>query len=156
MYKRCLRCFDDYFIICANQTGEPVKNQRGLRGARRLFFVQASLVAMVALLVWHLIDASSARSILFGGFVWMIPQICFAVILFKEQRVRFSQAILKRAYKGEAFKLVLSAFLFAGVFRWGQVIPLMFFMGYFLAQLMSWFAPLFFRKTVTKTSMRAA
>ncbi|MCH9756455.1 MAG: ATP synthase subunit I [Gammaproteobacteria bacterium] len=133
-----------------------MKNQRGLRGARRLFFVQTSLVAMVSLLVWALDGIVSARSIGFGGLVWVIPQVCFALMLFKEQRVRFSQVILKRAYKGEAFKLLLSALLFAGVFRWGQVAPLMFFMGYMLTQMISWFAPLFFREAVTKTGMRAA
>ncbi|MDF1678494.1 MAG: ATP synthase subunit I [Legionellaceae bacterium] len=131
-----------------------MKNQRGLQGARRLFFVQTGLVLLVSLVVGAVAGASSARSFGLGGFVWVAPQICFAVFLFSDQRARFSQTILRRAYKGEAFKLLFSAFLFAAVFRFGQVVPLMFFVGYCLAQVISWFAPLFFRDVVTKTKMR--
>ncbi|MDF1645661.1 MAG: ATP synthase subunit I [Legionellaceae bacterium] len=133
-----------------------MKNQRGLRGAKRLFIFQVSFILIVSLLVWRMSNTYSALSFTLGGLVWVIPQVFFAVFLFQEQRVRFSQAILKRAYKGEAFKLILSACLFAGVFQWGRVTPLVFFMGYFLAQLFSWFAPLFFRQAVTKIGMRAA
>lgn len=131
-----------------------MKNQRGLQGARRLFFVQTSLIILASLLVGAVAGAPSARSFGLGGFVWIAPQICFAVFLFSDQRARFSRAILRRAYQGEAFKLLLSALLFTAMFRFGQVMPLMFFMGYCLAQVMSWFAPLFFRDVVTKTKMR--
>ncbi len=149
-----LREGDDSFILCANQTGGPVKNQRGLQGAKRLFFVQISLVAVFSLLVWGMTDTVSARSFILGGVVWVIPQIFFALVLFKDQRARYSRAILTRVYKGEAFKLLLSALLFAGVFRFGQVVPLTFFMGYFLAQVLSWLAPLFFRTATAKTGMK--
>jgi ATP synthase protein I len=132
-----------------------MKNQRGLQGAKRLFVVQLSLVAVAALLVWMLIDARAARSIGLGGLVWVMPQLCFAYILFSDQRARFSKAILSRVYRGEAFKLFFSAIFFAGVFCFGHVVPLMFFIGYMLAQGVSWFAPLFFREAVTKVSMRA-
>ena len=133
-----------------------MKNQRGLQGAKRLFIVQLSLVALLAFCVWILMDVRSAYSIGLGGLVWIMPQVCFAVILFSEQRVRFSKEILTRVYRGEAFKLFFSAVLFAGVFRFGHVVPMMFFIGYMLVQGVSWFAPLFFRKAVTKTSMRTA
>lgn len=131
-----------------------MKNQRGFQGARRLFFVQASLIIACALFMWALIDAVFASSFFWGGAVFVLPQMFFAWMLFKDQRARFSRAILMRVYKGEAFKLLLSAFLFACVFRFGHVEPLMFFMGYFLAQVLFWLAPLFFRTATSKTGMK--
>lgn len=126
-----------------------MKNHRGLQGARRLFFVQSALVGIVAMFVWNIKGFHAASSFWLGGLIWGIPQHCFAVILFSEQRARFSRIILRRAYCGEAFKLLLSATLFAGIFYFGHVKPLMFFMGYFLAYGVSRFAPLFFRRAVS-------
>jgi ATP synthase protein I len=130
-----------------------VRNQRGLQGAKRLFFVQISLVIMLSSLVWMMLSARAAWSIGLGGVVWVIPQICFACMLFADQRARFSSAIVKQAYRGEALKLFLSAILFAGAFRFGHVMPGLFFTGYMLVQGVSWFAPLFFRSTQVKASM---
>jgi ATP synthase protein I len=132
-----------------------MKNQRGLQGARRLFVVQLSLIVWLSCLFWLLFDARAAGSIALGGLVWVLPQACFALIVFSEQRARYSKAIVSRIYRGEAFKLVFSAVLFAGVFYLGHVLPLMFFVGYMLAQGVSWFAPLFFRNAVTKVSVNA-
>lgn len=133
-----------------------MKNHRGLQGARRLFFAQLGLIALASIASGAMADARTAGSMMLGGLVWMIPQRCFAYLLFSEQRARFSKAILTRAYRGEAFKLFFSAALFAGVFRFGHVVPMVFFIGYMLAQGVSWFAPLFFRVAEVKTSMRVA
>ncbi len=133
-----------------------MKNQRGLQGARRLFSVQLSVVALVALLMFMMFNTRAAYSIGLGGVVWILPQIGFAYLLFSEQRARFSKAILTRVYRAEAFKLFFSAVLFAGVFCFGHVLPMMFFIGYMLAQAVSWFAPLFFREAGTKVSMKVA
>ena len=133
-----------------------MKNQQGLQGARRLFFAQFVVVAVLVCCVWTFFDIHAARSMGLGGMVCLLPQLCFAHIVFSEQRASLSKIILRRLYRGEAMKLCLSAGLFALVFRWGDVMPAMFFMGYVLVQGLSWFAPLFFRKAVTKTGMKIA
>ena len=122
-----------------------MKNQQGLQGARRLFLMQLRLGALVSVLVWVLVSVSAARSVLLGALVCLVPQAWFARILFRDQRARFSQQILQRAYRGEAMKLLISAALFAVVFRWVDVVPVMFFAGYFLIHVTLWFAPWFFR-----------
>jgi ATP synthase protein I len=122
-----------------------VKNQQGLQGAKRLFLMQLRFCAVASVLVWILFDVSAARSALLGGLVCLVPQAWFARILFRDQRARFSQQILKRAYRGEAIKLLMSATLFAVVFRWVDVVPVMFFAGYFLIHVTFWFAPKFFQ-----------
>lgn len=122
-----------------------MKNQQGLHGARRLFLMQLRITAVVSVLVWMFLGVSSARSVLLGGLVCLVPQALFARVLFRDQRARFSQQIVKRAYRGEAIKLLMSAALFAMVFRWMDVVPVMFFAGYFLIHVTFWFAPKFFR-----------
>jgi ATP synthase protein I len=122
-----------------------VNNQQGIQGAKRLFMMQLRLSACVSLMIWALCGLSSARSTLLGGLVCLLPQAWFARALFREQRARFSQQILKSAYRGEAIKLLMSATMFAVVFRWVDVVPVMFFAGYFLVHVTFWFAPRFFR-----------
>ena len=122
-----------------------MKNQQGLQGAKRLFLTQLRLGAVVSLVIWAIFGLSSARSTLLGSLVCLVPQAWFARVLFRDQRARFSQQILKSAYRGEAMKLLISATLFAVVFRWVDVVPVMFFAGYFLIHVTFWFAPWFFR-----------
>ncbi|MDF1684318.1 MAG: ATP synthase subunit I [Legionellaceae bacterium] len=122
-----------------------MKNQQGLQGAKRLFLMQLRVGACVSLMIWTMFGLSSARSILLGSLVSLVPQAWFARVIFREQRARFSQQILKSAYRGEAMKLLMSAALFAVVFRWVDVVPVMFFAGYFMVHVTFWFAPWFFR-----------
>jgi len=129
-----------------------VKNQQGLQGAKRLFFMQLRFSACTSIVVWMMFGLDSARSILLGCLVCLIPQVWFARVLFRDQRARFSQQILKRAYRGEAMKLLLSAALFAVVFRWMNVVPVMFFAGYFLIHVTLWFAPKFFQGSQSSMS----
>lgn len=128
-----------------------MNNQQGLQGAKRLFLMQLRVSAGVSLMAWALCGLTSARSMLLGGFVCLIPQAWFARSLFREQRARFSRQILKSAYRGEAMKLLVSATLFAVVFRWVDVVPVMFFAGYFLVHVTFWFAPRFFRGDQSST-----
>ena len=132
-----------------------MKNKRGLQGARRLFFVQIIASALVSFGVWLCFDGFLACSLLLGGMVWVLPQVCFAELVFWEQRARFSKAIVARVYRGEALKLLLTALLFAVIFRWGHVVPGMLFVGYCLAQVLFWFAPLFFRDAMSKARLKA-
>lgn len=136
--------------------GEQLKNQRGLRGAWRLFLVQISVSIGVAALGWFFFDLKVAKSVMFAGLVWLLPQVCFVQLLFRDQRARFSRESLARVYRGEALKLFLSAGLFAGVFRWGNVAPGVFFAAYFLAQAIFWFAPLFFRATLREVRLKTS
>ncbi len=127
-----------------------MKNQRGIQGARRLFFVQSIVSILVSVAIWLSYDGISARSVFLGGVIWLLPQVCFATHVFWEQRARYSRAIVNRIYRGEVLKLLLTASLFAAGFQWGQVTPGMLFVGYLLAQAIFWFAPLFFRHGMSR------
>lgn len=122
-----------------------MKNQQGLQGAKRLFLMQLRLSAIVSLVFWLMFGLDAARSALLGGLVCLVPQAWFARVIFRDQRARFSHQLIKSAYRGEAMKLLISAMLFAGIFRWVDVVPVMFFAGYFLIHVTFWFAPRFFR-----------
>jgi ATP synthase protein I len=132
-----------------------VKNKRGLQGARRIFRAQIVFNYTLSLGVWLCSDAISASSFVLGGLVWLLPQACFAMLVFSEQRARFSKAIVARVYRAEALKLLLTALFFAVIFRWEHVVPGMLFAGYCLAQALFWFAPLFFRDAMSKARLKA-
>lgn len=122
-----------------------MKNELGIQGTKRLLGMQCQLSLAVSLIIWAMFGLDAARSMLLGSLVCLVPQAWFARLLFRDQRARFSQQILKRAYRGEAMKLLMSATLFAVVFRWVDVVPVLFFAGCFLIHVTFWFAPLFFR-----------
>ncbi len=129
-----------------------MKNQQGLHGAKRLFLMQLRVGVSASLVIWAILGLGSARSMLLGAVVCLVPHALFARILFRDQRARFSQQILKSAYRGEAMKLLMSATLFAVVFRWVDVVPVMFFAGYFMVHVTFWFAPWFFRGNQNRMS----
>jgi ATP synthase protein I len=121
-----------------------VKNQHGLRGARRLLVCQLSmtmLVATIAALFWSM---TAARSALLGGLVSIVPTAYFATTLFKHQGARAARQIVNSFYKGEALKIALTVILFALVFKFINIIPLVFLSVYIMVQMVFWFAPLIF------------
>lgn len=122
-----------------------MKNQRGLQGAQRLLICQLSVTVLFAVIAMLLSSATAATSALLGGVVSMVPTAYFAIKLFRYQGARAARQIVNSFYKGEALKMILTIVLFALVFKFFNIIPLVFFATYIVAQMMFWFAPLLFR-----------
>ncbi len=122
-----------------------MKNRRGLQGAQRLLICQLSLTVLFAVIAMLLSSATAAMSALLGGVVSMVPTAYFAIKLFRYQGARAARQIVNSFYKGEALKMILTIVLFALVFKFFNIIPLVFFATYIVAQMMFWFAPLLFR-----------
>ena len=121
-----------------------MKNQQGLRGARRLLICQLSmtmLIATIAMLFW---SATAAKSALLGGLVNIVPTTYFATKLFQYQGARAARQIVNSFYKGEAMKIALTVLLFIVVFKFFNIIPLVFLSVYIAIQMVFWFAPLIF------------
>lgn len=121
-----------------------MKNQQGLQGARRLFAYQAGLTLLLAAIAILVSGTTAAVSALLGGFVCIAPSAYFAKKLFQYHGARAAKQIASGFYKGEAIKMVLSVILFALVFKFFKLVPLMFFTSYIVVQLVFWFAPLIF------------
>lgn len=130
-----------------------MNNGYGLQGAVRLFRMQLVIILVISIIVLFVFNAQSAISIVLGGLVSIIPNIYFARMLFKHHGAQAARKIVSGFYKGEAIKMLLTMCLFALVFKNLKVVPLAFFAGFIVAQLLIWFAPLFFdnkRKWVIK------
>lgn len=120
------------------------KNQRGLQGAQRLLMCQLSITGLLAGAAILLSGTTAAISALLGGLVNMIPNAYFARTMFRYQGARAAKQIVNSFYKGEALKIVLSIALFMLVFKFFNIVPLVFFATYIVAQMVFWFAPLIF------------
>jgi ATP synthase protein I len=121
-----------------------MKNQIALRGVRRLLMAQCSITLLAMLLAFVFCDTRAAMSALLGGFISILPNIFFAQKLFKFHGAQATKQIMRQFYKGEALKFGLSIVLFALVFSFINMNPLVFFAVYISVQLVIWFAPLMF------------
>lgn len=118
-----------------------MNKQLSKRGIMRLWMVQLGITLFLAALCAIVFNINAGSSALLGGLVCIIPNAYFAYKLFKHQGARAAKQIVNSFYKGEAFKLILSIFLFTAVFRLCRITPLAFFASYILVLMTHWFAP---------------
>lgn len=107
----------------------------------RLWLVQLGLTLISAGACAVAFNVNAAISALLGGLVCILPNVLFAIKLFKYQGARAARQIVNNFYKGEALKIFLSIFLFTAVFVYYRVSPLAFFGTYIVIQMTHWFAP---------------
>lgn len=119
-----------------------VKNKQGIQGAYRLLAYQLVVTILLAMVAIVISGKRDAGSVVLGGLVCIVPNAYFAKKLFQHQGARAAKQIVKNFYKGEAMKLFLTVALFALVFKFFSINPLLFFVAYMVVQLIFWFAPL--------------
>lgn len=119
-----------------------MKNRQGMQGAQRLLLIQFGVAMLIAVISLLISGSTAAFSAIVGGLVCVVPNACFVRKLFKHNGARAARQIVNGFYKGEALKLTLSILLFALVFRFLKINPLVFFVAYIAAQMVFWFAPL--------------
>lgn len=113
-----------------------------LRGIFRLWLIQLILTAGFCILSTVIYGRDYGVSSLLGGLVCIVPNIWFAIKLFKYRGAHAAKRIVNSFYKGEAGKIIISVILFAAVFSLVKVKPLFFFVSYILILITHWFAPL--------------
>ncbi len=123
-----------------------MKNRQGLKGAKRLILCQFGITACIALVAFLVSGGIASLSAVLGGLVSALPNAIFARKLFQYQGAHAAKKIVNGFYKGEALKLGLSIVMFMLVFKYCKIMPLVFFITYIVAQMVIWFAPLFFNK----------
>ena len=121
-----------------------MENQHGARGAQRLLMCQLIITMLLATIAIIFSGTLAAKSALLGGLVSLVPNAYFARKLFRYRGAHAARQIVSSFYKGEASKMVLSILMFALVFKFFQIIPLVFFVVYIVVQMVFWFAPLIF------------
>ena len=120
-----------------------LKHQNGWQGAKKLLLSQLGVTTALALLLLYQ-GATAFFSVVLGGLVCSLPNTLMAVMLFKHHGASSSKKILQGFYRGEAFKLMLSALMFVLIFRCTAVKAGLFFLGYLGAQAVLWLAPVMF------------
>lgn len=83
----------------------------------------------------------AALSALIGGLVAIIPDACFAWMIFRYSGARAARQIVNSFYKGAGLKFLLLIVLLSLVFMYWTVVPLAFFLAFFVAQLGYWILP---------------
>ena len=121
-----------------------MKNQQGLQGAKRLLAWQLGITLLLASIAIVVSGLTAAVSALLGGSVSIVPNAYFARKLFRHQGAHAAKQIVSSFYKGEASKIALSIVMFALVFKFFIITPLIFFIVYIVVQMLFWFAPLIF------------
>lgn len=80
------------------------------------FAFQAVVVFLMGALFW-IKSPVAAYSALAGGFIFLLPNVYFAIKAFRYTGARAAKQIMGSFYKGEAGKLILCAVLFAIAFK---------------------------------------
>lgn len=124
--------------------GEYVKNTLALQGVRRLFLLQVIVVLAIAIVVYLSRGIVPVKSVVLAGLVNIVPNVLFARKLFQFNGARSAKKIINSLYYGEALKIIMSATLFATVFAYCKIEPVIFFITYIVVQITLWFAPAIF------------
>jgi len=113
--------------------------------AYRLLLLQTIMTAIASILFGLWSDDRSTYSILVGGFICVIGNWFFIRQMFSKTGARSAKLIAKNLYLGEVGKVLLCSLLFVTTILFLHVQPLMFFVGYIIAQSCYWLSPLLFK-----------
>jgi len=109
---------------------------------KRLLLIQL-LVAAIFPLVLLPFGINAALSAAAGGLASLIPNLYFAYRTFKYSGARSAQLIVRSFYSGEAIKLVMTALIFALVFKYLKTLNVAaLFGGFIMVQMAVWLTPL--------------
>lgn len=131
-----------FYNPLAQKLGGRVKNQQGMAGAKRIFFVQLVLIVVCSVAVGFFSGMKSGLSILLGGLTYVLPQALFARKLFRYHGAKAAKQIATSFYRGEAVKILSSILLFIVIFIFIDIQAELFFLAYILTQMIMWFSPL--------------
>ena len=96
------------------QTADTYRNQF-LNKLLQLLIIHSSIISLVVIIV-HKFDAVAGYSALFGGLVFLIPNVYFTACTFRYSGKLADRMVLQNFYKGETGKFLLSCLGFAVVF----------------------------------------
>lgn len=106
------------------------------------FLLNVQLVVMLVLttIVFVVGGVCAAKSALTGAFAFIIPSTIFGCMVCQYKGAREAKKIVRAFYKGESIKIIFSVLLFAIIFNFIKIMPLVFFCVYFCMQVATWFA----------------
>lgn len=115
----------------------------------KLFLAQIILTVLLAF-AWGIANFSVVPSVLYGGIACILPNVYFAYRFFSKKHTRRPGRILLAFYLGEFFKMIVSAVLIILAIQYAHAIILPTVVGYFVANLAFWMAPMLVLKQQTQ------
>lgn len=116
-----------------------------MRKVRKILLTQLFLVLVVATFFLISVGKKFAISSAIGGGICTISQSALAFLAFRNGGAQKAKEIVMGFFVGEFLKISLTALMFSSVLLWGgvEVLPLL--VGYIMAQLGLWVAPIIFK-----------
>lgn len=105
------------------------------------FFITCS-AALISYSGWGAVHAQSA---FVGGMIAIIPNVFFALKAFRYAGAKSSKQVVESFYSGEKYKLVITAVLFALVFKFLSITPVPLFGTYCVAVVLPLLTPFLFK-----------
>ncbi len=112
---------------------------------KHIILAQGCLPLFFSLLMYFIVDKSTAYAVLFSGAVICLPNLLFAIVFFQYTGAQHSKTIANAFYKAECYKFLLTIVLFVIVIRLVKINPLVFFLGILVWPLMTVIVPLLLR-----------
>ncbi len=106
---------------------------------KKIIFIQAWVVACVPALIFVLFGWSEARSALCGGLVAFVPNAHFAYKIVRSKG-KVAKRVVQTFYRGEFFKILLTALMFAFMFQLPGILFFPLFVGFIAVLTVFWFA----------------
>ena len=125
---------------------KPLSSKELIRAKKRSVFLfllwQFAFSVLIAFMLFFTNDHVDAYSFFIGSMVSILPSFYMAIRIFGSSKIRTAQEIVKSFYKGEAGKIVLTAFLLALVFVFVKPLSVsLFFTGFGIIILSHWLSP---------------
>jgi ATP synthase protein I len=116
---------------------------------RKFAFKQIAFSLLVVILctitTYFYFGILSAKSILIGGLVVIIPNVYFALKAFRYAGARSSEKVLESFYDGEKMKILLTAILTALALKFFPIEPIVFFTSFSLVVALPLLTPFLFK-----------
>ena len=117
----------------------------GRKLAKYQLVVSLILTFLIAIIMYLNWGYSNAVSALVGGVISIIPNSVFAYKTFKYVGASSSKKVIESFYSGEKMKMVITVFLLALAFKFLVIIPIPFFLTFFLVMIISLLTPILFK-----------
>lgn len=108
----------------------------------RWFLVQIVGIVVATMICLWLRGLFFAKSVCLGGFLCFIPQWVFARLWLAYYKASAAPKLVVMFYIGEVIKLLLTGFLFIGMYKYITLDVIGCLVGFVVAQVAFWIAPL--------------
>ena len=118
----------------------------GRKFAYQQIGISITIVLIFTLIIYFIWGVTTATSALTGGVIGVVPNIIFAYKAFKYAGAKSSKLVVESFFSGVKIKMIVTALLFAMVFKTLSILPLPFFGMFCLVMAMSLLTPFFVKQ----------